>query len=291
MAPTVFQGVATALITPLHRDGTLHTEQLQHLIEFQLASSIAALVVAYDECEASTFSFSFFGQLIGRASLFLRHRIPLIAAVRKKDSAAAIKWCLEAEKRGADAILLASACFSSSTKAGILQQLKEITGRTKLPVIIENHAGVFPSFDALQRVAKENKIAGIAEKAERFDQLAQIAARCSQLALYANADDQLLPVLSLGGKGIISTLANFIPDEINYICQLFFEGENKRAIQAQLRLIRLIHALSPEENPLIIKQTTARIGLPAGEVPPLEEDKQLLLEKELKIAGIPFLPK
>lgn len=266
MKTVLFHGAATALITPFREDGTVDLEGLETLIEFQIENNIQALVLAGTTGESSTLTFEEFSLLIATAARIINHRVPLIAGAGCNNTATAIRLSLEAEKRGADALLSVTPYYNKTTQEGLVRHYKEICSRVKIPLIlyhVPGRTGMRIEAATCKALAALPGVIGIKDAGGDISGTAELAA-CGALALYSGNDDQLLPVLSLGGEGIISVLSNIAPREVQNICTLFDRGEHKKAAREQLRLLPLIKLLFSSVNPIPVKKAVELLGLPAG---------------------------
>ncbi|PWM38606.1 MAG: 4-hydroxy-tetrahydrodipicolinate synthase [Clostridiales bacterium] len=293
MKKALFQGAATALITPFRPDGTLDLEGLETLIEFQIQNGIQALVLSGTTGEGSTLSFEEFSLLIATAAGIIRHRVPLIAGTGSNHTAKAIKFSLEAEKRGADALLVVTPYYNKTTQEGLIQHYLAIADRVKIPLIlyhIPSRTGMKIEPETLRILSAHSNIAAIKEASGDISGIAAIAAACPDLTLYSGNDDQILPILSLGGKGIISVLSNIAPREVQNICTLYESGETERATKEQLRMVPLIQTLFSKVNPIPVKRAVELMGLPAGAprlpLVPCDTATEERIRKAIKEAGL-----
>lgn len=267
MKNKLFSGAATALVTPFAKDGSINFEVLKELIDFQISSGISALVIAGTTGEASTLSFEEFSALIARSNEFIRHRVPLIAGTGSNNTATAIKLSLEAEKRGADALLMVTPYYNKTTQEGLIQHYFAVADRVQLPIIvyhIPSRTGLKIAPPTYQRLAEHPNIIAIKEAGNDLSYVADVAAGCPELTLYSGNDDLILPLLSLGGEGVISVLSNLAPQEVQAICTLFKNGETAKAAQKQLELLPLIRAVFAEVNPIPIKRAMELRGFAVG---------------------------
>lgn len=292
MKKPLFEGAATALITPFNDQGMLDFAGLEILIERQIKSGISALVIAGTTGEASTISFEEYSQLIAASSSIINHRIPLIAGSGSNDTAKAIKQSLEAQKRGADAVLLVTPYYNKTTQKGLIYHYEAIINRIEIPAILYHipaRTGLKMNVATIEALSNHPKVFGIKEASGDLSFAADIALKCKNLAIYSGNDDQILPYLSLGGKGVISVLSNLFPKEVQQICNFYQEGELKKALHLQLEMLPIIRLLFKEVNPIPIKKAMEIMGLPAGKprLPLIECDNYLenQLIKEIRALG------
>ena len=273
----LFEGAATALITPFDENGALNLECLERLIERQIEGGISALVLAGTTGEASTLSFEEYSQLIAFGSSIIRHRVPLIAGAGSNNTAKALKWSLEAEKRGADAVLSVTPYYNKTTQEGLYLHYKTIMDRIKIPAIlyhIPGRTGMKMNIDTICKLAENPRIIGLKEASGDLSFAAHLASKCD-LPLYSGNDDQILPLLSLGGMGVISVLSNLLPREVQNICKFYKQGELKKATALQLEMIPLINLLFSSVNPIPVKKAMEIMGFSCGKprLPLVECDK------------------
>lgn len=293
MRKNLFKGAATALITPFTPSGKLDLEGLEILIERQIDEGISALVLAGTTGEASTLTFEEFGQLIGSACKVIRGRIPLIAGTGNNNTAKALKWSLEAQKRGADAILSVTPYYNKTTQEGLIRHYEMIADHTELPIIlyhIPSRTGMKMEAKTVKALSEHDQIIGIKEASGDLSFVADIASLCPQFPIYSGNDDQILPILSLGGCGVISVLSNISPKAVQNICRFYNEGDLNNATAVQLRVIPMIRALFSSVNPIPVKKALELMGLPAGKprMPLMECDENVAahLKRMLNEFGI-----
>lgn len=293
MKNILFSGAATALVTPFTEDGQINFAVLKELIEFQIGNGISALVIAGTTGEASTLSFEEFSALIARSNEFIRHRVPLIAGTGSNNTATALKLSLEAEKRGADGLLMVTPYYNKTTQEGLIRHYFAVADRVSLPIIlyhIPSRTGLRILPQTYKKLAEHPNIVAIKEASGEIGYTADVAAACPELVLYSGNDDQILPLLSLGGEGVISVLSNLAPREIQEICRLFQGGEVQKAAQKQLELLPLIRAVFAEVNPIPIKRAMQlkefAVGDPRLPLISCSEATEQLLKKTIKEAGL-----
>ena len=267
MSAKLFTGAATALITPFKSDGTIDFDGLEELIETQIKNGIKAIVVAGTTGEASTLSFEEYGLLIAKSADYINHRVPLIAGSGSNNTDVATKRSLEAQKRGADGLLIVTPYYNKTTQEGLVQHYLFIADRVRLPIIMYNipsRTGIKIEPQTMKEIAEHPNIVGLKEASNDISGLADIRALCPDLAVYCGNDDQIVPFLSLGSSGTISVLSNLLPNEIQNIHQLFFENKIETAAKEQLRFLPLIRAIFSEINPIPIKGIMQELGFPSG---------------------------
>ncbi len=264
MKDTVFTGVATALITPLTREG-IDWNQFADLIEWQIAEGVDALVAVGTTGEGSTLDDKEHKDAIRFCVEQVRGRVPVIAGTGSNDTAYAIDLTRFACDVGADAMLLVTPYYNKATQKGLIASFRAIADESTKPCILYNVPGrtgcnLLP--ESCLALADHPNIVAIKEACGNISQIAKLAHLCGdKLDIYSGNDDQIVPILSLGGKGVISVLSNVLPKETVEICRRFDKGDVKGAAELQLKLLPLIDALFCEVNPIPVKAACAAMGL------------------------------
>lgn len=267
MSTKLFTGAATALITPFQSDGSIDFDGLEELIEIQIQNGIQAIVVAGTTGEASTLSFEEYSLLISKSAFYINHRVPLIAGSGSNNTDVAIKRSLEAQKRGADGLLIVTPYYNKTTQEGLIRHYLSIADRVKLPIIMYNvpsRTGIKIEPQTMKKITEHSNVIALKEAGGDISGLADIRSLCPDLSVYCGNDDQIVPFLSLGSCGTISVISNILPKEVQKIHNLFFDNQTKSAAKEQLRLLPLIRAIFSEINPIPIKGIMNHLGLPAG---------------------------
>lgn len=290
MKKTVFTGAASAIITPLTENG-IDFENFGRLINWQIENGIDAVVVAGTTGEGSTLTDEEHRAAIKFAVERINGRVPVIAGTGSNDTAYAIELSRYAEEAGADALLLVTPYYNKATQNGLIASFTAIADAVSIPCILYNvpsRTGCNLAPETIAKLAEHENIVGIKEASGNLSQVAQIAALCGDnLDIYSGNDDQNVPIMSLGGKGCISVLANIMPKETHEMCESFFTGNIARSRELQLTLLPLINALFCEVNPIPAKAACAAMGfgrnilrLPLTPMEPAHEAKLLALMKE-----------
>ena len=267
MKSPVFTGAATALITPLDENG-IDYNALARLIDWQIESGINALVVCGTTGESSTMTDDEHAECIRFAVEKVNHRVPVIAGAGSNDTAYAVWLSKEAKAAGADGLLHVTPYYNKASQAGLVRHFSTIADATDLPVILYNvpsrtGCGIKPSTYA--ELAKHPNIVAIKEANGDIASVAYTRSLCGdELAIYSGNDDQIVPILSLGGLGVISVLSNVCPQETHDICQLYFDGKVKESSDLQIRYMDLVAALFSDVNPIPVKQALNYMGFAAG---------------------------
>ncbi len=293
MKNTVFTGAATALITPF-KNGAIDFDAFEKVLEQQIAGDISALVVSGTTGEGSTLTDGEHRELIKFAVEKVAGRVPVIAGTGSNDTAYAIDLSRYACSVGADALLLVTPYYNKATQEGLYQSFKMIAESVDKPCILYNvpsrtGCNILPATAA--RLAEVENIVGIKEASGDISQIAELARVCGdKLDIYSGNDNQIVPILSLGGKGVISVLSNVLPEKTNEICTRFFEGDVKGALELQLHYLPLIDALFSEVNPIPIKAAMAAMGLGENSLrlplTPMSEGKAAHLYELMKGEGL-----
>ena len=263
MKKTVFTGAATAIITPF-KNGKIDYESFEKLINWQIAEGIDAIVVCGTTGEASTLTDDEHRDAIKFAVDTVAGRVPVIAGTGSNDTAYAIELTSHACEAGADAVLVVTPYYNKATQRGLIEMFTAIADASTKPVILYNvpsrtGCNILPATAA--KLAEHENIVAIKEASGNLSQVAELAHLVGdKLDIYSGNDDQIVPILSLGGKGVISVLSNPMPRETSKMCHDFLEGNIKEARQAQLDLIPFINALFCEVNPIPVKAAMALMG-------------------------------
>ncbi len=263
MKNTVFTGAATAIVTPLTEQG-IDYERFAALIEWQIQQGIDAIVTVGTTGEGSTLTDEEHKAAIKFCVEQVKGRVPVIAGTGSNDIAYAISLTQYACEVGADAVLLVTPYYNKATQQGLIKSFTAIADASTKPCILYNvpsrtGCNLLPSSCAV--LAEHPNIVAIKEASGNISQIAQIAALCGdKLDIYSGNDDQIVPILSLGGKGVISVLSNLLPAETSQLCHRFMEGDIAGALQMQLQYLPLVDALFCEVNPIPAKAAMAAMG-------------------------------
>ena len=263
MNHTIFTGAATAIITPFAGDG-IDWDAFGRLIDFQLAGGINALVVAGTTGEGSTLTDREHEDAVTFCVKRVAGRIPVIAGTGSNNTAHAIERTKTACRAGADAVLLVTPYYNKTTQRGLIASFSAIADESDVPCILYNvpsRTGLNMLPETLAVLAKHEKISAVKEACGNLSQIAKERLLCGDdLDVISGCDDQIVPTLSLGGKGIISVVANVVPKETAEICARFFRGDIRGAADLQLKLLPLMNQLMIETNPIPAKAACAAVG-------------------------------
>ena len=293
MKNTVFTGAATAIITPMINGGVDY-EKFADIVEFQIKNKIDAIVVCGTTGEASSLTDEEHRDLIKFCVEKVAGRVPVIAGTGSNDTDYAIDLSKFACEVGADALLQVTPYYNKTTQRGLIKHFFAIADAVNKPIILYNvpsRTGMNIATDTYVELAKHERIVATKEASGNISAIAEIAHACGDtLDIYSGNDDQIVPILSLGGKGVISVLSNVLPEETHNICADFLNGNVKTSCAEQLRLLPLINSLFCEVNPIPVKAAMNVMGFCSEEIRlPLCEisdaNKQRLIN-DMKAAGI-----
>ena len=281
----IFEGAATALITPLTEAG-IDYAAFGRLIDMQIEGGIDALVICGTTGESSTLTDDEHREAIAFAVRQAKGRVPIIAGTGSNDTAYAVSLTKEACEVGADAVLVVTPYYNKATQKGLVRMFSTIADASTKPIILYNvpsRTGVNIEPKTYLALAEHPRIAAIKEANGNLSKIVETAALVGdKLDIYSGNDDQIVPVLSLGGKGVISVLSNLLPRETSLMCHAYMRGDVRLARDMQLRYLPLVNALFSEVNPIPVKAAMAAMGyceeyyrLPL--TPMEEEHKEVLL--------------
>lgn len=289
----IFKGAGVAIATPFHQDGTVNYEKFAELIEFQITNGTDAIVVCGTTGEASTLTHEEHLDVIRYCVEKVAGRVPVIAGTGSNCTETAIYLSTEAEKAGVDGVLLVSPYYNKATQNGLYGHFKAIADSIKIPALLYNipgRTGVNIQPETIVRLCRDvENIVGVKEASGNISQVVKLMAMADGCVdLYSGNDDQVVPLLSLGGLGVISVLSNVAPKETHDMCAKFFEGDLQGSLDIQLKASALIDALFCEVNPIPVKKALNLMGMEAGPMRrPLTEMEPANAER-LKKAMVEF---
>lgn len=290
---SIFLGAATALITPM-KNGEVDFDALDKLVDFQIEGGIDALVAAGTTGESSTLTDEEHVEVIKRVVRKTAGRVPVIAGTGSNDCAYAIKLSEDACRAGADALLLVTPYYNKATQGGLIKMYTEIAESVDRPIVLYNvpsRTGVNIEPQTYAALKKVKNIKAIKEASGNISKAVETMALVGDsIDLYSGNDDQIVPLMSLGGKGVISVLSNLLPKETSEMCHAFMRGDVKKAAAMQFRYIPLIHSLFSEVNPIPVKAAMTRLGFGDGSLrlplTPMEEAHEQVLIERMREAGL-----
>lgn len=293
MKKIIFKGCGTAIATPFTNDG-VNFDEFGKLIEFQISEGVDSIIVCGTTGESSTMTEKEKKDTIKYAIDKVNGRIPVIAGTGSNNTASAIEMSKYAESVGADALLVVTPYYNKTTQSGLVAHYKAIAESTSLPIIVysvSSRTGVNITAETCVELSKIPNIVAIKEASGNISQVAKIAALCGDdLHIYSGNDDQIIPVLSLGGLGVISVLSNVAPKYTHDMVQNFFDGNIEKATKMQLDALDLVNSLFCEVNPIPVKEALNIVGYNYGTprlpLVKLSEKGSERLNKSLKDFGL-----
>ncbi len=267
MKKTIFTGVGTAIVTPMNPDGSVNFSEFGRLLDFQIAGGADAIVVCGTTGEASTMPDDEHLECIRFAVERVAGKIPVIAGTGSNDTVHAISLSQKAEKLGADALLQVTPYYNKTSQRGLVRHFTAIADSVNIPIVLYNvpsRTGVNISIDTYKELAKHPNIVATKEASGNFSLMAEIAAY-TDLDIYSGNDDQVIPALSLGGKGVISVTSNLMPKEKHDEVAMYLAGKQGEALAIQQRILAFEKALFMDVNPIPVKEALNIMGFKAGE--------------------------
>ncbi|MCM1992440.1 4-hydroxy-tetrahydrodipicolinate synthase [Oceanirhabdus seepicola] len=286
---TLFKGSGVAIVTPFTENG-VDFKTLEKLVEWHIEKKTDAIIVCGTTGEASTMSTQEKKETIKFVVDIVGKRIPVIAGTGSNNTAAAINMSTWAEKIGVDGLLIITPYYNKTTQRGLFEHFKAINNSVSIPIIAYNvpsRTGINIIPETVYKISKLSNINAVKEASGDISQIIKIRELCDDdFDIYSGNDDQIIPVLSVGGIGVISVLANIIPEDTSKMVHLYLEGKTKEALDLQLKYLSLSNSLFIETNPIPVKTALNMMGMNTGllRLPLLdmdEENKKLLMD-ELK---------
>ena len=284
---SVFTGAATAIITPF-ANGKIDYVSFGNIIEDQIKGGIDAIVVAGTTGEAATLTHEEHCECMKYVVEKVEGRVPVIAGTGSNDTAYGIELSKYACKVGADALLLVTPYYNKASQKGLIKNFLETADKTDKPIILYNvpsRTGCNITLPVYRELAKHERIVAVKEASGNMSAIAELAAECGDsLDIYSGNDDQIVPIMSLGGKGVISVLSNILPKETHDMVNLCLDGKYTEARELQLKYLKLINTLFCEVNPIPVKTAAALLGWCSDEMRlPLCEMEDANREKLIKV--------
>ena len=281
----LFEGAGVALVTPFKENGEVNYEKLEEIVEEQIAGGTDAIIACGTTGEASTMTHEEHLDVIEYICRVTKKRIPVVAGTGSNCTETAVYLSAEAEKRGADGLLLVSPYYNKATQKGLMAHFTAVADAVKIPVILYNipgRTGVTIKPETIAALSNDvDNIVGVKEASGNFSAIATLMSLSDgKVDLYSGNDDQIVPLLSLGGKGVISVLSNVAPRQTHDICASYFAGNVKTSASLQLKAIPLITELFSEVNPIPVKAAMNMMGkgvgplrMPLTEMEPQNQEK------------------
>jgi len=291
----IFKGAGVAIVTPMNEDLSVNYDKLEEIIDFQINNGTDAIVIAGTTGESATLSMEEHHEVIKAAVKFTNKRVPVIAGTGSNCTKTAIQLTTEAEEAGADAALIVTPYYNKATQHGLISHYTNIAKETKLPIILYNVPGRTGTNILPETVATLVKdvpnIVGIKDATGNMAQSVKTMTLCDgNLELYSGEDGLVVPLLSIGGIGVISVISNIAPQQTHDMVMSFLNGDTKKAQEMQLKCSALVDALFSEVNPIPVKKAMNLMGMNVGSLRgPLEdmsEGAAKVLEAEMKKFGL-----
>ena len=292
---SIFTGAAVALITPMHEDGSINYEEMERIVNDQINHGTDAIVICGTTGEASTMTHEEHIETIKACVEMTKKRVPVIAGSGSNCTDTAIFLSREAQKAGADGLLVVSPYYNKATQKGLKQHFTAVAGSVDIPIILYNiqgRTGVNIQPKTIAELAKEvDNIVAVKEASGDLSQIATLMAMTQgELDVYSGNDDQIVPITALGGKGVISVLSHVAPQDTHDIVAKMMAGDVKGSSELQLKYIPVIHALFSEVNPIPVKAAMNMLGYNVGSLRmPLterEDENKAILRQAMIYAGI-----
>lgn len=293
---SIFKGAGVAIVTPFHEDGSVNYEAFAEQIERQIAGGTDAIIVCGTTGEASTLTHEEHLEVIRYCVEKVAKRIPVIAGTGSNCTETAIYLSKEAEKAGVDGLLIVTPYYNKCTQKGLLEHFKMIAESVQVPIILYNipgrTGGVLIAPETICTLCREvQNIVGVKDATGNLSGVARLLHMAAgDVDVYSGNDDQIVPILSLGGKGVISVLSNIAPKETHDICRMYFDGNVEGSRDLQLKAIPVIDGLFCEVNPIPVKKAMNLMGLAAGPLrrplTEMEAAHAAVLEKAMKEFGM-----
>ena len=280
----IFKGAGVAIVTPMNEDESVNYEKLKELLEEQIAAGTDAVIICGTTGESACLTFEEHLDVIGACVRYVDHRIPVIAGTGSNCTKDAVYMSQEAEKMGADGLLCVTPYYNKATQKGLIEHYTRISDAVHIPIILYNvpsrtGCNLMPETIA-HLVRNTEHVRAVKEASGNISQIAKIRALAGDsVDLYSGNDDQIVPILALGGVGVISVLSNVAPRQTHEICQAWFDGDMEGSARAQLEALDLIEALFCEVNPIPVKTAMNLMG---KEVGPLRAPMSAMEEKNLE---------
>lgn len=269
MKNTVFTGAGVAIVTPMNADGSINYDEFGRVIDFQINNGTDAIIVCGTTGESATMTDEEHVECIRYCVERVNKRVPVIAGAGSNDTKYAVDLSVEAEKLGADALLVVTPYYNKTSQRGLIAHFTAIADSVNIPIILYNvpsRTGVNIALDTYDVLANHKNIAAVKEASGNISAIAKIIEKCGdRLDVYSGNDDQIVPIMALGGKGVISVLSNVCPKETHDIAQLCLDNNVAEAAKLQIKYLDLCNSLFIDVNPIPVKEAMNLIGFKAGE--------------------------
>lgn len=289
MKKILFRGCGTAIATPFTNENKINYEVLKKYLDFQIENKVDAIIVCGTTGESATLSNDEKKELINFTVKYVNKKVPVIAGTGSNNTKSAIELSRYAEKVGADGLLVVTPYYNKTTQEGLIKHYTEIAKNVEIPIIMYNvpsRTGVNILPETCLELSRIENIVAIKEASGNISQIAKIAQLCKDnLYIYSGNDDQILPILSIGGIGVISVLSNIKPKEVHDICEKYINGNIDNAKEIFLKFLPLANSLFCEVNPIPIKYALSKIGYDFGKprLPLVELKNKELIDSQIKM--------
>ena len=268
MKKPIFTGAGVAIITPFTSDGKVNYPALKKILEYQIANSTDCIVICGTTGESATLSHEEHTEVIKYAVDVVAGRIPVIAGTGSNDTAYALNLSNEAEKAGVDGLLMVTPYYNKASQEGLIKHFTYVADRVSTPIILYNvpsRTGCEIKPETYAELSKHKNIYAAKEATGNLSSIAKTISLCSDdFAVYSGNDDQITPIMSLGGKGVISVLSNVMPQEAHDIAAAALDGDFKKSAELQLKYLELCNALFMDVNPIPVKVAMRMMGFDVG---------------------------
>ncbi len=293
MKNTIFTGAGVAIVTPMNADGSINFDALGENIEYQIANGTDAIIICGTTGESSTMTDEEHVECIRYCIEKVNKRVPVIAGTGSNDTKYAIDLSKQAEALGADALLVVTPYYNKTSQRGLIAHFTAIADSVNIPIILYNvpsRTGVNIALDTYVTLSKHKNIVAVKEASGNISAIAKIIEKCgNDLDVYSGNDDQIVPIMALGGKGVISVLSNVAPKETHEIAQYCLDNNIAKAAEIQIKYLDLANNLFIDVNPIPVKEAMNLMGMNAGEcrlpLVKMEQSKIDTLKTSLKNAG------
>ncbi len=294
MKKTLFKGTGVAIVTPFNEDLSVNYDVFEKLLKFNIENGTDAVIVCGTTGESATLNDEEHKDVIEFAVKTVNGKIPVIAGTGSNDTKYAVELSKHAQQMGVDGLLVVTPYYNKATQQGLITHYTAIADSVDIPVIIYNvpsRTGCNVEPETIKELSKHKNIVGVKEASGNISQVAKIAALCGdEIDIYSGNDDQILPILSLGGKGVISVMSNILPKETHDICRLFFEGKFKESLELSNKLNKISHDLFLEVNPIPVKAALELMGYDAMSLrlplTSMTQQKKEILKNSMKELGL-----
>ncbi len=296
MKNKIFEGVATALVTPMNDDTTVNYDRLKSLVNEQIEGGVDALVICGTTGEKATLRYDEHVKVIEVAVAAANKRVPIIAGTGSNDTVYSVELCDDAEKAGADAFLMTTPYYNKTSQNGLIAHYNYIADRVNKPIILYNvpsRTGMTIKPETYKELSKHQNIVAVKEANGDLSSVAETKYLCGDdLDIYSGNDDQTVPIMSVGGIGVISVLSNIMPTYMHELCYNYLHGDKQKATEMQVKAIGIMNAMFCDVNPIPVKEAMNILGLNVGPLRlPLypTSDKNIeLIKSKLKEMGLKF---